>query len=36
MFLREADDHNFAEMEFLQSHHSANNSESPYTLGAGE
>ncbi|XP_001602165.3 protein glass isoform X2 [Nasonia vitripennis] len=35
MFLREADDQNFVEMEFLQSHHSANNSESPYTLGAG-
>lgn len=36
MFLREPDDHNFADMEFLQSHHSANSSESPYTLGAGE
>ncbi|XP_058795946.1 protein glass-like [Phymastichus coffea] len=36
MFLREADEHNFtAEMEFLHSHHSANSSESPYTLGAG-
>lgn len=35
MSLRAVTSRNFAEMEFLQNHHTVNTSESPYTLGTG-